>query len=242
MQPLTHMLAILTLYEPTADEGLQVLQLGPEGVNLATMQGLQPHLQASGSQGLPGSLLHGHPSLQGELHLSSCIHLSSVPSFSFLPGFWLQWYQPNPHEAVPEDLSALRARGVPSHARMVRRCSRRGRRCAGPANAAAAVHLTTPPSLHAAKGEACPPAACSISLGNGHPHQAMYPEVMRPHKFLLCHGAMSAPTPSREKAALQGAMENLASSRFANQGAPLPPHLADMADPAMHMPPLPWGR
>lgn len=81
MQSLTHLLTGPTLHGHTAKEGLRVLQLGPEGVDRVTMQGLQPYLQASGSQGLPGNLLHGHPSLQGELHLPGCIQW---PSFAAL--------------------------------------------------------------------------------------------------------------------------------------------------------------
>ena len=37
-------------------------------------------------------------------------------------------------------------------------------------------------------------------------------------------------------------MENLAQSRFASQAGAFPPQLADMGNPSMHMPPMPWGR
>ena len=53
-----------------------MLQLGPEGANLAAMQGLQPYLQASGSQGLPNNLLWPHTSLQGEIALRSSFRYS----------------------------------------------------------------------------------------------------------------------------------------------------------------------
>lgn len=43
------------------------------------------------------------------------------------------------------------------------------------------------------------------------------------------------------KCAWQGAVENLAQSRFANQAGAFPPQLADMGNPSMHMPPMPWG-
>jgi len=36
-------------------------------------------------------------------------------------------------------------------------------------------------------------------------------------------------------------MENVAGSRFANQGNPFHAQLADMANPSMHMPHTPWG-
>lgn len=46
---------------------LHAEQMGHDGASLASMQGLQPYLQAIGSQSLPNNLLHSHPSLQGEL-------------------------------------------------------------------------------------------------------------------------------------------------------------------------------
>lgn len=48
------------------DHAFAALQLGPEGTNIAAMQGLQPYLQANGSQALPNNILQNHPSLQGE--------------------------------------------------------------------------------------------------------------------------------------------------------------------------------
>lgn len=48
------------------DHVLAALQLGAEGANLAAMQGLQPYLQANGSQAPPNNILQVHPSLQGE--------------------------------------------------------------------------------------------------------------------------------------------------------------------------------
>ena len=61
-----------------------MLQLAPEGANLAAMQGLQPYLQASGSQGLPNNLLRPHPSLQGEIALRSSFRLASISSYPLL--------------------------------------------------------------------------------------------------------------------------------------------------------------
>ena len=78
------------------------------------MQGLQPYLQASGSQGLPNNLLHGHPSLQGECQVNTvsndssslaCLALShlvaittsrsSAPKWKQLQARWLS------HKAFP---------------------------------------------------------------------------------------------------------------------------------------------
>ncbi|CAL5220069.1 g2020 [Coccomyxa viridis] len=111
------------------------MQLGPDGVSLAAMQGLQPYLQATGSQGLSNNLLQSHPSLQGAL-----------------------------------------------------------------GGGGAALGLQMQQQLSTSQ---------------------QFPPNMP----------------------LRGTMESLVSSRFANQGGPFPPpQLADMADPAMHMPPMPWGR
>ena len=49
------------------------MQSGPDGMNLASMQGLQPYLQASGSQGLSNNLLQSCPSLQGECHCHTAL-------------------------------------------------------------------------------------------------------------------------------------------------------------------------
>lgn len=53
-----------------------MLHLALEGANIAAMQGLQPYLQASGSQGLPNNLLRPHPCLQGEIALQSSFRYS----------------------------------------------------------------------------------------------------------------------------------------------------------------------
>lgn len=62
-----------------------MLHLALEGANIAAMQGLQPYLQASGSQGLPNNLLRPHPSLQGEIALQSSFRdIASISSYPLL--------------------------------------------------------------------------------------------------------------------------------------------------------------
>ena len=130
------------------------MQLGPDGVSLAAMQGLQPYLQATGSQGLSNNLLQSHPSLQGEclrhVALAGCLGHSQFLS-CLAQCFWSP-----PDGAEQWEVCSKKPEWLLDSVReMVHRCLRRWRGGFGPADAAAAVHLTTIPSQHAPKGKAC---------------------------------------------------------------------------------------